>query len=199
MNLLIGCLIILPHPPPYSTLYLSFQASAVASSPSSSAWNDYSGFICTSFHRTNCLALLSIDHSYPIQLYRHVHKDKGGMYRGTVTSPKFWTKFAKLLQSLRSVTSNGATVFTAQHCYKTNYILFLLSIASVDTCKLIEFAKVSTCACLFALRLIISHIKLIWCPKICRWKLQWQFRRMWNSLSLLQLPSSRFTAVPETN
>lgn len=75
-----------------------------------------------------------------------------------MTSPK---ALAKLLKSLGSVTINGATVFSGQHCHKANYILFLLSIAYVDTCKVLEIAKVSRCACLFALGVIISHLKLI--------------------------------------
>lgn len=112
-----------------------------------------------------------------------------------MSSPKV---LAKLLQSLGSVTSNGATVFTGLHSYKANYILFLLSIAYVDTYTLTEIANVSRCEHLFSLGLIISHLELIWCSKTCRSGLQWQYRRMWNSLSLLQLPSSRFVAVPET-
>lgn len=113
-----------------------------------------------------------------------------------MSSPKV---LAKLLQSLGSVTSNGATVFTGLHSYKANYILFLLSIAYVDTYTLTEIANVSRCEHLFSLGLIISHLELIWCSKTCRSRLQWQYRRMWNSLSLLQLPSSRFIADPETD
>lgn len=82
VNVLIACVIIPPHPPAHSTLHLSFQASAVASSPCSSAWNDISGFISSSFHRTNGLALLSVDHSYTIQLYRHEQKTKGASAEG---------------------------------------------------------------------------------------------------------------------
>lgn len=140
----------------------------MASSLCSSAGNDYSGVICISFYRTTCLALLSVDRSYTTQFHRRA-EDKGDTSRGTMSSPKV---LAKLLQSLGSVTSNGGTVFTGLHSYKANYILFLLSIAYVDTYTLTEIANVSRCAHLFSLGLIISHLELIWCSKTCRSRLQ---------------------------